>query len=51
MLIDLDTILAKNAIADCTVVKFPGVGHLMHWQRPGEIVNHTLTFLEAVTAG
>lgn len=49
MLIDLDAIVAKNAMADCTVVKFPGVGHLMHWQRPGEIVNHTLTFLEAVT--
>lgn len=49
MLIDLDVIAARQHARDCTVVKFPGVGHLMHWQRPGEIANHALTFLEAVS--
>lgn len=48
MLTDFDANVARETINDCTLVKMPGVGHLMHWQRPGEIVNHTLTFLETV---
>jgi len=48
MLIDTDAQQCVDLIPDCTLIKMRGVGHLMHWQRPGEVTNHTLTFLEAI---
>ena len=45
MLSDEDAQLAESMISDCTLVRVPGCGHLIHGLQPNEASRFTLTFL------
>jgi pimeloyl-ACP methyl ester carboxylesterase len=36
-LVDSDAALCESTIATCRIVRFPGIGHLLHWQQPARI--------------
>jgi pimeloyl-ACP methyl ester carboxylesterase len=48
MLTEEDAQSLRRLVREATVIKFPGVGHLMHWARTQEIANHALAFLETL---
>ena len=48
MLMDADARRAQELIADCTLVRFPQVGHLIHWMSTQELLRHTSCFLESL---
>jgi pimeloyl-ACP methyl ester carboxylesterase len=48
MLTDDDARLFQELSADCTLVRIPGCGHLMHWLRPTELLSHLHAFLASL---
>jgi len=48
MLIDADTALASQWLADGTIIRFAGAGHSLHTARTMELTNHLATFLETL---
>ncbi len=49
MLSDSDAASLRTYLNDLTHLKFSGAGHLLHWLRTPEILNHTLAFLQTLT--
>jgi hypothetical protein len=47
MLIDTDADRLA-ALPDCCHVRFPGVGHLIHWLQPETTLRLVMGFLESV---
>jgi pimeloyl-ACP methyl ester carboxylesterase len=43
---DADEVIAR--LADGALMRFPGIGHLIHWARPQDVINAALGFLEAI---
>ncbi len=48
MLADEDVRLLEATAADVSRVRFPAAGHVLHWQRPEELLRHTTAFLESL---
>jgi pimeloyl-ACP methyl ester carboxylesterase len=48
MLRDEDVRLARETARDMTCVRFPGAGHVLHWQRAEEVLRHTIAFLASL---
>lgn len=48
MLVDSDAAEAQQAIADCTLIRVPGVGHLIHWSAIETTLRLVLPFLESL---
>ncbi len=48
MLTDEDAQLFQDLCSDCTFVRSPGCGHLMHWLRPTELLSHLHAFLASL---
>lgn len=48
MLIDDDVHRWRELVADLTVVRFPGAGHMLHWQRTRDVANAMTAFLESL---
>lgn len=46
MLTDDDASSIETWCPEVVRLKFPGVGHLIHWLRTPDVINHTLAFLE-----
>ena len=51
MLTDADVARLDAAVADCSTIRFPGVGHLIHWAATGSLLSATTAFLESLRAG
>lgn len=49
MLTDPDVEALRSVTRDLTHLKFNGAGHALHWQRPAEVVLHTLNFLQSLS--
>ena len=37
-----------HKVADCTLIDFPNVGHLIHWMQPEKAARHVTEFLESL---
>ncbi len=48
MLVDEDVERMKSALPECLLVRFPGVGHLIHWTATERLVQVVVGFLESV---
>jgi pimeloyl-ACP methyl ester carboxylesterase len=48
MLIDEEASRASQLIADCTRIRFPGAGHLIHWLDTETLLRMVLSFLESL---
>lgn len=48
MLIDDEASRASQMIADCTRIRFPGTGHLIHWLDTETLLRMVLSFLESL---
>lgn len=48
MLMDDDARRSRELIADCIVMSFPKVGHLIHWMAPADLLRSVLSFLESL---
>jgi len=48
MLTDEDAELMLDSIPDCTRVRFPGAGHLLHWVETEAVVRSAIAFLESL---
>lgn len=48
MLIDDDARRATELMAECVLVKFPQIGHLIHGTAPTELLRYVLNFLESL---
>lgn len=48
MLTDDDAALAEQTAKECFRVRFPGVGHLIHWTDPAGMLRPVLAFLESL---
>ena len=51
MLIDADAALLQQRLADCTLVKVPGVGHHIHWQQTDATLRLLHGFLDSLHDG
>lgn len=49
MLTDVDADRLRQSIADCTCVRLPGVGHLIHWQATEATLRLVTGFLESLS--
>jgi pimeloyl-ACP methyl ester carboxylesterase len=49
MLIEADARFLMATLADGALIRFPGVGHLIHWARTRDVINHTLAFGETLS--
>lgn len=43
---DADDVIRR--LADGTLIRFPGIGHVIHWQKTRDVVNATHGFLETI---
>jgi len=48
MLSDDDVTRLEAAVTDCSTIRFPGVGHLIHWSATSPLLNATVAFLESL---
>lgn len=48
MLIDDDVALFRRLVDDVTLIRMPGVGHMMHWHRTQEIANLVTGFVDSL---
>lgn len=48
MLVDVDAASAERMLQECYCVRFPGVGHLIHWTDPVGMLRPVLAFLESL---
>lgn len=48
MLDDEDIAVLEAAAGEIVRVRFPGAGHVLHWQRTDEVVRHTTAFIESL---
>ena len=48
MLTDLDANRLHQQISDCTLIRFPETGHLIHWTSREALVQHLTGFFEAI---
>ncbi len=48
MLTDQDATRFSREVSDCTVIKFPGTGHLIHWTQREATLQHVTGFIEAI---
>lgn len=48
MLDECEADRAERLLADCVRVRFPGVGHLIHWSDADATLRHVLSFLESL---
>lgn len=48
MLTDADVSCLEASIADCSTIRFPGVGHLIHWSATAQLLSASLAFLESL---
>lgn len=48
MLTDADAARLNDAVADCSTIRFPGVGHLIHWSATAPLLSATIAFLESL---
>ncbi len=48
MLADADANGLVDAVADCSLIKFPGIGHLIHWSATGPLLSACTAFLESL---
>jgi hypothetical protein len=49
-LTDDDAQMLKQSIADCSVVRFAGYGHQMHWDATQKLMSVVAAFLESLSA-
>jgi pimeloyl-ACP methyl ester carboxylesterase len=48
MLVDTDAERLVEEAADCSLEKFPETGHVIHWERTGDLLTRVLGFLESI---
>jgi pimeloyl-ACP methyl ester carboxylesterase len=48
MLTDEDASRLCREIDDCTLIKFPGTGHLIHWTQREALLQRVFGFIESV---
>lgn len=48
MLSDEDARLARELVADLTLVAIPKAGHMLHWMNTAEVQRHLISFLESL---
>lgn len=48
MLTDHDAQRLQQQLADCTLIRFPNTGHLIHWTQRNALLQHLHGFLESI---
>ncbi len=48
MLTDTDVSRLNDSVADCSTIRFPGVGHLIHWSATAPLLSASIAFLESL---